>query len=257
MEVDILSQPSLPSYYSFSDDVSEYYMSLPGNVNDDDDDDDYDDDDNGGPVMTMYDWRILSTIQSGYALGHNHVLVVDSGTNSSKCSSSSDVDGGFASLQRDTSHWEVGRHGLDAPRVCRRFIPTIISEDMRDMPPSQDIPSTTPLAMHMHLSRAVAMNDNNGPPVFHHGGGGTTRGANTNDGPPIFHHAGLDGSPMFYLGSHHVASSPPQHQHHCMMVDAAQQQATPLQHEYLNQGFVVPSPQHSPCQNPQYIIRWE
>jgi hypothetical protein len=275
VEVDLLSQPSLPSYYSFSDDVSQYYMTRPGNVDDDDDDGIDEDNDDDNPMMTMNDWHILQTIQSGYVLGQNHIrdgAAGASANNYSSGSSSSDVDRGFTSLHRDTSHWEVGGNGLDAPRICRRFVPTIISEDESVMP--QDISSSPTRIDSMHLMSGAANND--GPPVFHRGGtGGPIHGAPAifhyatgrgviNDGPPpTFRHG--DGPLIFH---HPVASSSSpalllHHPHH-MMVDGPrpQQQAASSQpHQYLNQGFVMapppPPPPHTPCQYSQYIARWE
>jgi hypothetical protein len=287
VEVDLLSQPSLPSYYSFSDDVSEYYLPGPHTVREDDDDDDIDDDDdvNGGPMMTMNDWHILQTIQSGYALGHNNIRVVDAaaaaGANNSSGSSSSDVDHGFTSLHRDTSHWVVGGNGLDAPRICRRFVPTIICEDENVMP--QDMSSSPPRMNLMHLSVAAGrMNDNSGPAIFHHGGTGLainentpaifhyTAGGGALDAPPHTVHHHVDGPPIFHDGNHHAgaaAASPALHQHHHrIMIEAAQHQQTattsqPLQ--YRNQGFFTPIPspstsQHAPpFPNSQYMARWE
>jgi hypothetical protein len=70
---------------------------------------------------------------------------------------------------------------------------------------------------------------------------------------------GRDGSSMFHLGNQHVVSSSPQHhhQHHRMMIDASQQQVTPSQHQYLNQGFVMQPSPNAPCRNSQYIAQWE
>jgi hypothetical protein len=267
--------------------LSEYYMSVgPGHVDDDDDDED-DDDINGGPMMTMNDWRILSAIHAGYGLGgpdNGSMLIVDTGTNSTGLSSG-DVDRGFTSLHRDTSHWEVGGQGLGAPTISRRFVPTIISEDMDVMP--QDFSS--PARMNMYLNGAAAndggglMNDNGPSPIFRHGGIGgavnnggpamfhyTARGAINDGPPPSFHHANNDGPPILHRGDHRVGlSSSPlhhyHHQHHHVMVDApAEQQPlkpTSQHHQYLNQGFVMarppPPPQHAPFSSSQYDARWD